>query len=129
MEIFAFRSGSPRVDEGFSVEDLPKLLKEKDSVIWIDMEAPGEEDDRLLADVFHFHPVTIEDARETRNQPKVEPFPDYLFFILHGVKVAETNAANFVTKELDGYLGSNYVLTYHHEPFFSIDAVKKQLRS
>jgi magnesium transporter len=36
--------------------------------------------------------------------------------------------ANFVTKELDGYLGKNYVVTFHRERFRSIKDVKQQLR-
>ena len=128
MEIFVHRKGEDCVEEGFSIEDLPKLLADETNVVWVDMEAPTEDDDKILADVFHFHPLTIEDARETRNQPKVEAFPDYLFYIVHGVKL-ETNSYNFVTKELDGYLGKNFVLTYHHENFRSIDKVKQQVRN
>ena len=36
---------------------------------------------------------------------------------------------NFVTKELDGYLGKNYVVTYHVERFRSIKKVKSQIRA
>lgn len=129
MEIFVHRKDEECVEEGFSVEDLPKLLADETNVVWVDMEAPGAADDKVLSDVFHFHPLTIEDARETRNQPKVEAFPEYLFFIFQGVKVDESSARNFVLKELDGYLGKNYVVTYHHENFISIDEVKKQIRS
>jgi magnesium transporter len=93
------------------------------------MEAPGKKEDHILSDVFDFHPLTIEDARETRNQPKVEAFPDYLFFIVHGVRPGETLSNNFTTKELDGYLLKNFVVTYHHESFYSIDNVKRQICS
>ncbi len=41
----------------------------------------------------------------------------------------ETNTTNFATRELDIYLGQNFVLTYHHESFRSINAVKNQIRS
>ncbi|MGI8554762.1 MAG: magnesium/cobalt transporter CorA [Pyrinomonadaceae bacterium] len=129
MEIFVHQKGASCVEEGFSVKDLPKLLADETNVVWVDMEAPTEADEKILTDVFHFHPLTIEDARETRNQPKVEAFPDYLFFIFHGVKIETTSAKNFVLKELDGYLGKNYVVTYHHENFHSIDIVKQQIRS
>ncbi len=128
MEIFIHKKGADSVEEGFPVSDLPELLSDPNNIVWVDMEAPTLEDDHILADVFKFHPLTIEDARETRNQPKVEAFPEYLFFIVHGVKM-ETSSKNFATKELDGYLGKNFVVTYHHENFLSVDAVKKQIRS
>jgi magnesium transporter len=128
MEIFVYQKGTDFVEEGFPVAKLPELLANPDNLVWVDMESPTEADDKILSDVFNFHPLTIEDARITRNAPKVEPFSNYLFFIFHGVKL-ETNSYNFVTKELDGFLGKNFVVTYHHENFRSLDAVKQQVRN
>jgi len=133
MEIFVYQKDSDKVEEGFTADDLPGLLAEKDSVIWVDLlgEKPEqvEQARQLLLGVFHFHPLTVEDCIETRNQPKVEAFPDHFYFIVHGIKPGETGPGNFVTKELDGYLGPNYVVTYHDQRFRSIKAVKLQVRS
>jgi magnesium transporter len=126
MEIFAFFEGKTKVESGFTVEQLPELLKDETAVIWVDMEAPTEADERLLLDVFKFHPLTVEDCRENRHYPKIEEFPDYLYFIVHGVR-ADTSPDHFNTIELDGFLGRNYVITYHHEMFRSVNNVKKQL--
>lgn len=127
MEIFIYRKNADAIEESSSAADLPALLADKDVLVWVDIEAPTAEDDKILSEIFRFHRLTIEDARETRNHPKVEQFPEYLFFIVHGVK-NETNSHNFVTKELDGYLGKNYLVTYHHEQFRSTEAVKRQIR-
>ena len=126
MDIFVYREGAEQVESGFSAEQLPELLKDEKTVIWIDMEAPTEADERLLLDLFHFHPLTLEDCRETRNYPKVEEFPGYLYFIVHGVR-ADTSPDHFNTIELDAFLGPNYVITYHHDMFRSINNVKKML--
>ena len=128
MEIFVYRKGSDHIDEGFSIEKIPNLLSDKDNLVWIDMDKPTDEDNKILSDVFHFHPLTIEDAIETRNHPKVESYNDYLFLIVHGVTM-ETNSTNFVTQELDIYLGENFVVTYHHDFFRSINYVKSQVRA
>jgi len=130
MEIFVHRTGTEDVETGFEAKDLPALLADLNNIVWVDFYVPTEADrieaDWVLENVFKFHYLTIEDARETRNQPKVEAFPDYLFFIVHGVK-SETNSSNFATKELDGYLGKNFVVTYHLEEFRSIDKVKRHV--
>lgn len=132
MDIFVYKQGADSVEEGFSVKNLPELLKDKNNVVWVDFEItdPDEvmEAEQIMLKIFKFHYLTVEDCIETRNQPKVESFPDYFYFIMHGIK-NETNSANFVTKELDGYLGDNFVVTYHNEPFRSIDNVKRQIRS
>ena len=132
MEIFVYRNGENQVEENFSPADLPELLADKKNLVWVDL--LGETDEQVaqaksvLLDIFKFHHLTIEDTLEMRNQPKVEAFPDYLFFIVHGIK-PETSSANFVTKELDGYLGENYVVTFHDQRFQSIKLVKQQIRT
>jgi magnesium transporter len=132
MEIFVYRNGANQIEENFSATDLPELIADKKNVVWVDL--MGETDEQIaqaksvLLDIFKFHHLTIEDTLETRNQPKVEAFPDYLFFIVHGIK-PETSSANFVTKELDGYLGDNYVVTFHDQRFQSIKLVKQQIRT
>src|SRR5690349_231314 len=128
MEILVYRKGNPKIQEGFTEADLPELLKVETSVIWVDMDQPGEADERVLLDVFKFHPLTVEDCRENRHYPKIEEFEDYLYFIVHGV-TADISPEKFNTIELDGFLGRNYVITYHHETFRSINNVKQQLRT
>src|SRR6266850_3661107 len=128
MEIFVYREGSDHIDEGFAVEKLPQLLKEQQAIFWVDMEAPSEADDHVLLDIFHFHPLTVEDCRANRHHPKVEEFPDYIYFIVHAVRT-DSSPDRFNTVELDGFLGPNYVVTYHHEHFPSIDKVKQSIRS
>jgi magnesium transporter len=128
MEISVYRQGAEKVETGFTADQLPELLKEDTTVIWIDMHEPTEVEDQILLDVFHFHPLTIEDCRATRNSPKVEEFPSYLYFVVHGVR-ADTSPDHFNTIELDGFLGKNYVITYHHEKFRSIDNVQQLLQT
>jgi magnesium transporter len=133
MEIFVYRKGATTVEEGFSRDELPELLADETNVVWVDLQGETEEHlseaKDVLLNVFKFHSLTVEDCVETRNQPKVEAFEKYLYFIVHGIKPGETNPANFVTKELDGYLGSNFVVTFHVQRFRSIKTVKQQIRS
>jgi magnesium transporter len=132
-EIFLYREGADRIEEGLSVDELPDLLADQTNVVWVDVRGENPDDvpaiKDLLLNKFKFHYLTVEDCLETRNQPKIEGFPDYFYFIVHGVKPDETSPTNFVTKELDGYLGRNYVVTFHIERFRSIKNVKQQLRS
>jgi magnesium transporter len=128
MEILVYRQGGEKIEEGFTVDQLPELLKDPSIVIWVDMESPTEVDERVLLDVFKFHPLTVEDCRENRHYPKIEECPGYLYFIVHGVR-ADTSPDHFNTIELDGFLGKNYVITYHHDMFRSINNVKQLLRT
>ena len=128
MDIFVYREGSDKVEEGFAVAQIPDLLKDERCVFWVDMEAPSEADDQVLLDVFRFHQLTVEDCRANRHHPKVEEFLDYVYFIVHAVRT-DASPERFNTIELDGFLGRNYVVTYHHEQFVSVDKVKQSVRS
>lgn len=133
MQVFLYRKGAKKVEEGFTAEQLPALLADETNIVWVDFsgETPEllSEARRVMLDIFQFHPLTVEDLLETRNQPKVEAFPNYIYFVLHGVKPEITSVTNFVTKELDGYLGTNFVVTFHIERFKSIKIVKQLVRS
>ncbi len=124
MDIFVYRPGAEKVESGFKAEHLPELLKDEAAVVWIDMPEPTTADEQILLDVFHFHPLTVEDCRENRHYPKVEEFPGYLYLIVHGVR-ADTSPDHFNTIELDAFLGRNYVITYHHDEFRSIANVRQ----
>lgn len=128
MEIFVYRHGCDQVDIENDVKIIPQLIQDQNVVFWVDFEGPTDIDDRVLLEEFKFHPLTVEDCRLNRHHPKVEEFPTYLYFIVHAIRT-DSSPDRFNTVELDGYLGSNYVVTYHHEPFTSINKVKQSIRA
>lgn len=127
MEIFVQEACAETVKTDVTIAELPEILRDESNFVWVDLEAPTRaEEDEILAGVFQFHELTIEDCRLDYNQPKVEAFPNYLYFNLHGV-MQTTNSRNFSTKEIDIFLGKNFLVTYHHQPFQSIESIKKSL--
>jgi len=81
-------------------------------MLWVDLAAPTEEETRILADVFHFHPLSIEDARSSIQFPKAEPYPGYLYVVLHGIDVRKGKQA-FATRDVDFFIGPRYLVTVH----------------
>jgi len=81
-------------------------------MLWVDLAAPTEEETRTLADVFHFHPLSIEDARSSIQFPKAEPYPGYLYVVLHGIDVRKGKQA-FATRDVDFFIGPRYLVTVH----------------
>lgn len=133
MQIYLYRNGAREVEEGFTTADLPDLLADKTNLIWVDFlgKSPEQraEAKHILLNIFKFHHLTVEDCLETRNQPKLEVFPNYLYLIVHGIKPEETSSSNFVTKELDAFLGDNFVVTFHSERFRAVKKVKEQIHA
>lgn len=80
--------------------------------LWMDVVQPGEDDFRLLSDVFKFHPLSVEDARSALQFPKVETYPGYLYLVLHGIDL-KRGETQFATRDVDFFLGRTFLVTVH----------------
>ena len=103
----------------------PRWLDQGSGVtLWVDLVQPTpEEGQRLLADTFHLHPLSVEDALSEIHHPKVEPYDRYLYVILHGIDF-QRSEHEFSTRDVDFFLGDNYLVTVHDGHSRSIEQVK-----
>jgi magnesium transporter len=104
----------------------PDHLKEvPDALHWIDLEDPTVKEATILEDPFHFHPLAIEDCLSEVHHPKVDDYEAYIFAILHGIRF-DAPTDSFITRELDIFLGRNFVITHHRGPMRSITSAREQ---
>ena len=82
------------------------------TTLWVDLSDVTEAEAHILTDVFHFHPLAVEDALSKVQFPKIEPYDGYLYVILHGIDF-QAAAHQFATRDVDFFLGSNYLVTVH----------------
>ena len=92
--------------------------------LWVDLTAPTDEEFRILSDVFGFHPLSVEDARSALQYPKVEPYPGYLYLVLHGIDLTK-GRTQFATRDVDFFLGRNYLVTVHDGESRSIGRLRE----
>jgi magnesium transporter len=93
--------------------------------LWVDVVQPTpEEGQQLLADTFHFHPLSVEDALSEIHHPKIEPYDRYLYVILHGIDF-HPGEHEFSTRDVDFFLGPNYLVTVHDGHSRSIAKLKE----
>ncbi len=90
--------------------------------LWVDLAQPTDEELRVLSDVFAFHPIAVEDARSALQYPKIEPYPGYLYIVLHGIDLKK-GKSQFATRDVDFFLGRNYLVTVHDGESRSISHV------
>jgi len=106
-----------------TVESLPGLLVNPEVRLWVDLSGPMDEASQSLAkEVFHFHPLAIEDCFEERGRPKLENYDSYLYCITHGIRVTSDSDQHEVI-ELDAFLGQRYLVTYHAKESRSVAAM------
>ncbi len=113
---------------------MPTLLADTNLFLWVDLENPQSEEAKLVLDnVFHFHPLSIEDCLQASPSPKVEEytprpedkFASYLFIVIHAVDYSRKNCV-FATEELNFFLGKNFLVTYHETPLRSVSQTEEQ---
>ena len=113
---------------------MPTLLADTALFLWVDFENPTpEEVQSILAGVFHFHPLSIEDCTTVNSSPKVEEytpkegdlFTPYLFMVIHAVDYNRKDG-KFATSELDFFLGKNFLVTYHQQPLRPVSVIEER---
>ena len=97
---------------------------ERQNFVWIDLDQPSDADLEALAQTFHLHPLTVEDARTFDQRPKVEEYHGYVFMVMFGVD-PDTASGNALLREVHLIISGDYEITIHHEP---VDALA-QLRA
>jgi magnesium transporter len=113
---------------------MPTLLADTNLFLWVDLEKPTAAEQKfVLEDVFHFHPLSIEDCVGVSAAPKVEEytpkdedkFASYLFMVIHGVDYSRKDGV-FATSELNFFLGKNFLVTYHDVPLRGVQATEER---
>ncbi|MDD4455581.1 MAG: magnesium transporter CorA family protein [Candidatus Methanomethylophilaceae archaeon] len=101
---------------------MPTLLSDTNLFLWVDMENPTPNEIKwVLEDIFHFHPLSIEDCIQDSPSPKLDEyvpkegdtFNPYLFIVLHAVDYSRRDGV-FDTSEMNFFIGRNFIVTFHY---------------
>jgi magnesium transporter len=92
-------------------------------VRWIDLLKQDGSTLAVLSERFGFHPLTLEDCLHFDQRPKLEPYDDYLFLVLHGFSVDWDRIEHAQAEELHMFVGEGFVVTVHEHPLPALEAV------
>jgi len=106
--------------ENFPIADISEERLNDKNVFWADVSDPTSQDFLLLAEEFNFHPLSIEDCRHAHQRPKVEEYQGYYFMVLYEAELAGPTD-HLELRELNIFLGSNYLVTVHSRPIRAVD--------
>jgi magnesium transporter len=114
----------------------------RDEYFWVDLDAPSEADVDTLDDIFHFHPLALEDLRKKGQRPKLEDFDDYMFLVYYGAQAPEGGAPpppdapaeagpvggeRIKLEEVHAFISGSYLVTVHDGECVALDEVRKRL--
>ncbi|MFT3865915.1 MAG: magnesium transporter CorA family protein [Solirubrobacterales bacterium] len=120
---------------------IAKLLADHE-YFWLDLDGPGDEEIASLQDIFHFHPLALEDLRKKGQRPKLEDFGDYMFLVYYGAQAPEdgeppppgappeagpAKGERIHLEEIHTFISGDYLVTAHDGTCKALDEVRERL--
>ena len=122
-----YRDGSGSVDTDLPPGSIREALLDADGALWVDIEDRqghgSREVEALFREVFNFHPLAIEDALCDSNVAKIDDWDRYLYLIFHSIEF-EPDDDEITPRDLDIFLGPNYLVTYRSAPNTAISKIR-----
>src|SRR5689334_13598827 len=89
-------------------EQIKDLVAAGKQILWVDVQAPTEEEWDLIKAQFDFHPLAMEDARNQNQRAKADMYGGYLFLSLRAWRGFQSPVDSLyeVTDEIDVFLGA-----------------------
>lgn len=125
---FALEGGELR--QWLSEEEIARALAEGRS-LWVDLDSGDDEQWRLLEDVFHFHPLAIEDTRSAQGRVKVEEYGDFLFVVVRETQLegATPDPYDLHFNNLCLFIGKTFTVSVHDADSAAVCTVVDRLEA
>jgi len=106
---------SDNVRTDLSPDEMRAAIASGAVTLWVDVDIRNAEAVKLLSDVFHFHPLAIEDALNPQSRVKIEEYKDFLILIVRTIAFVEhtEDPYDIETVNLTCFLGKNFLVTAH----------------
>jgi magnesium transporter len=117
-------TNSKKFTENCHAADISELRIKDENIVWADVSDPTSRDFEELAEEFGFHHLSIEDCQNAHQRPKVEEYAGYYFLVLYEAELAGSND-RLELRELNIFLGKNYLVTVHSRPIRAIETAKR----
>ncbi len=100
---------------GLSSDEIKSVVEAGTGTLWVDIDNRRPEEVALLSDVFHFHPLAIEDSINPDSRVKVEEYSNFVILIVRTVAFMEEteDPYDIETVNFTCFLGRNFLVTVH----------------
>ncbi|MEU9393057.1 magnesium and cobalt transport protein CorA [Streptomyces sp. NPDC048324] len=107
-------------------ETFRELREARSGMAWIGLARPTESELLSLAAEFDLHPLSVEDAMEAHQRPKLERYGDTLFVVLRAARYLDApEEVDF--GELHVFVGPDFVITVRHGAAPDLSAVRHRM--
>ena len=88
---------------------------------WLDLRRPTADDVAMLGDVFHFHPLALEDVSHFGQRPKYDPFEDLAYLVVYGANEDKDGLV-----EVHCFFSGDYLVTVHRDSCPTFDELRRR---
>ncbi len=115
-----------KVCSATDLKEMPDLLKRENICVWVDLQSPQGEERAALTDLFHFHPLAVEDALHAVQRPKVEEYDDSFFLVAYEVDYDKMRPDDdqLVTFQISVFVSARLVVTVHDQASSAIQEMQ-----
>jgi len=104
--------------------DFRTWIADPEGLLWVDLcGEPNGDFESILRDEFDFHPLAVDDALVETHIPKIDDWGHYIYVVMRGVLLDETQTLSLEIPELDAFLGKNFLVTYHRVELTIIELI------
>ena len=119
-----YRTQDGQVRTDLTADEFAAALQDVHGLLWVDLSCESPETcEPILRQTFGFHPLAVDDALEEAHVPKVDDWDEYLYVALHAVVFNGQDDEPVDARELDVFLGRNYLVTYQAQHIATVDRV------
>ena len=101
-------------------------LRAREHFFWLDLRDPTPEDLETAGRILGLHPLALEDTREWRQRPKVDPYGDHVFLVFYSVASAAGGSATQMM-EVHLYISGGFVVTARRGDCAQMDLLRQRL--
>jgi magnesium transporter len=118
------------IRQELSVKEISRALASGEGTLWVDIDTRWSEQVALLKDLFHFHPLAIEEAVNPESRVKLEEFDRYVLLIVRTIAFCETtdDPYDLDTVNISFFLGKNFLVTVHGADTNPVDTTEELLK-
>ncbi|MGW1774974.1 magnesium and cobalt transport protein CorA [Streptomyces sp. NPDC002104] len=121
-----YRDGVRVASPATLADTFRRLREQPDGMAWIGLHRPTESELHSLAAEFNLHPLSVEDALEAHQRPKLERYGDTLFVVLRAARYLDAlEEVDF--GELHIFVGPDFLITVRHGAAPDLSAVRRRM--
>ncbi|PYT08493.1 MAG: magnesium and cobalt transport protein CorA [Acidobacteria bacterium] len=103
-----------------------RTLVDTPGLLWLDLGDPMSHELDDLAARYGFHELAVEDCRHQLQLAKLDYYEGYSFLIINSTHYSE-KPCEVNVREIDAFIGGDYIVTVHDGPSRAIDEIEKRL--